>query len=74
MVELRECKCCGADVEPYDICDACGWQDDGVQNSGSGWIKSGNRSRLKNNRIYSTYDRDKGIMYIFENPEKSFTR
>lgn len=26
------CACCGAEVERYDICEVCGWQDDDVQN------------------------------------------
>ena len=27
----RKCAVCGAQVEPYDICENCGWQDDDIQ-------------------------------------------
>lgn len=27
----RKCAVCGEQVEPYDICENCGWQDDDVQ-------------------------------------------
>jgi hypothetical protein len=27
-----KCAVCGSDVESFDICDTCGWQDDGLDN------------------------------------------
>ena len=34
-IKLRKCACCGFNTlpeYPYEICDVCSWQDDGVQN------------------------------------------
>ena len=28
-----KCAVCGTDVDRFDICDNCGWQDDGVQSN-----------------------------------------
>ncbi len=41
-----KCAVCGSDVDRFDICDTCGWQDDGVQNDSPDYKGGANKMSL----------------------------
>ena len=41
-----KCACCGVEVDKFDICDTCGWQDDGVQNNNPNYKGGANQMSL----------------------------
>ena len=43
----RKCAVCGAPVDPYDICEVCGWQDDDVQSRELDYPGGPNRMTLR---------------------------
>jgi len=51
MVEqLQPCRCCGSPAvsqyDDYEICDACGWEDDPVQANDRDFTGGANRKSL----------------------------
>ncbi|MBR3954716.1 MAG: hypothetical protein IKJ63_04525 [Clostridia bacterium] len=49
MIEIPKsiCACCGMiEVEFYDFCDVCGWQDDLVQNKNPDYRGGANQMSL----------------------------
>ena len=46
-MNTNKCACCGAkDVEFFDICDICGWQNDGLQNDSPDYSGGANELSL----------------------------
>jgi len=41
-----KCVVCGSEVDRFDICDKCGWQDDGVQNADPNYKGGANKMSL----------------------------
>jgi hypothetical protein len=41
-----KCPCCGSDVEMFDICEVCGWQNSGP-NEKEDDVKGPNKMSLK---------------------------
>lgn len=60
MIQKRKCKCCGAEVEQYDICDICGWQDDDIQNDKPDYKGGANKMSL--NEAKAAYKKGEKIV------------
>lgn len=41
-----KCACCGEEVDKFDICEVCGWQDDGLQNDNPDYKGGANKKSL----------------------------
>ncbi len=59
MSQRNKCAVCGSDVDRFDICDICGWQDDGVQNADPNYKGGANKMSL--NEARKAYNENKEI-------------
>ncbi|ADZ84461.1 CPCC family cysteine-rich protein [Cellulosilyticum sp. ST5] len=54
-----KCACCGEEVDKFDICEACGWQDDGLQNDNPDYKGGANKKSL--NEAKEIYKNGKAV-------------
>jgi len=59
MSQRNKCAVCGREVDRFDICDTCGWQDDGVQNADPNYKGGANKMSL--NEARKAYKENKEI-------------
>lgn len=59
MSQRNKCAVCGSEVDRFDICDTCGWQDDGVQNANPNYKGGANKMSL--NEAKKAYNENKEI-------------
>lgn len=54
-----KCTVCGSEVDRFDICDTCGWQDDGVQNADPN--NKGGANKMSLNEARKAYKENREI-------------
>lgn len=54
-----KCALCGEEVDRYDICDVCGWQDDDLQRDDPNYKGGANKMSL--NEARKAYKENKEI-------------
>ena len=69
------CPCCGhatlAERGSYEICDECGWEDDGQDNHDSHVVRGGPNGPESLDQARASYERGGGVMRSHRPPSEA---